>query len=153
NDDGKASATALEPAATGKAFLELGKVDELYRLRFHRGGFVYWTKGRYVELLPAEVRGNLIEYINRSAVHLTTSITSSVLDQIKAQSLLSGMIESPSWLGEPPVDANGEPWKTTEIVVARNGMFHLPSLTAGLPQYMLPATPRYFTPAAIECDI
>ncbi|RIK75384.1 MAG: hypothetical protein DCC68_21280 [Planctomycetota bacterium] len=152
DDDGKVSAQSLEPAATGKAFLETGKVDGLYRLRFYRGGFVIWSKGRYIDVLPSEVRGSVIEYVNRNARHLTTSITNNILDQVKAQSLLSGMIEAPAFLGDAPLDSRGEPWRTNEIVVARNGMIHLPSLVGGSAEYMLPATPRLFTPAALECD-
>ncbi len=150
--DMKATAQSLDPAEGACDFLESGKVDGLYRLRFYRGGFVVWTKGRYAEVAMAEVRGNVVEFVNKNYSYLSASITNNVMDQVKAKSLLSGMIESPSFLGESPVDAEGKPWRTNEIVVARNRMIHLPSLVAGVTDHTRPATPRLFTPAALECD-
>jgi putative DNA primase/helicase len=150
--DGKPDSRTLDPAETGHDFLESGKVDGVPRLRFHRGGFVIWTKGRYAELATSEVRGHVIEYVNQSYSHLSANVTNNVMDQVKAKSLLSGMILPPAFLGEPPVDGNGEPWLTNEIVVTRNSMIYLPALVANATDYARPATPRFFTTAALECD-
>lgn len=150
--DGKAAANSLDPAEAARAFLETGKVDGLCRLRFHRGEFLLWSKGRYAPVPQHEVRGRVVSWLNESYVKLTTSITGNVLDQIRAQSLLPSAIEAPSFLGTPPVAADGQPWDTTSVVVARNGMVHLPSFGAGAADFLLPATPRYFTPAALDFD-
>jgi hypothetical protein len=85
----KEAAAKLDPASEAEAFLNTGQQDGVFRLRFWRSGWHLWSRGRYVELQPSEVRGRLITNLNEHYHHLTTSITANVLDQLKAQSLLS----------------------------------------------------------------
>ena len=74
---------------------------------------------------------------------LTTGITGNVLDQIKAQLLLPSGIEPPAWID------GAEDWPADEILVARNGLIHLPTLASG-GSYLRPLTPRFFTTAALD---
>jgi putative DNA primase/helicase len=136
----KRAAVALDPADEARRFLESGKYDGCDRLRNWRGLFMLWTKGSYSEVPPAEVRAQLNNHLDRGYHHLTSGITTNVLDQLKARALLSYGYMPPCWL-EPVND-----WQPADVVVARNGILHLPSLA------MLPATPRFFTTAALDCD-
>ena len=71
---------------------------------------------------------------------------SNVLDGLRAKARLSHFTETPAWLGDAP------PWNPVDVVVCKNGMIHLPTLTAGKPDFLLPATPKYFTTAALPYD-
>lgn len=53
---------------------------------------------------------------------------------------------APAWIGggEPP-------WPASEVLPARNGLIHLPSLVATQPCTVAP-TPRFFTPYALDYD-
>lgn len=142
-NEGKESAGLLDPADEARDFLERGKQDGRYRLVFHRGGWSLWTNGRYTDTPPADVRGSLVCHLNQHFHHLTTNVTSNVLDQVKAQALLPFGYQAPCWLDRPDGCAG---WEPTDLVVARNGILHLASDT------MIPATPRLFTPAALDFD-
>jgi putative DNA primase/helicase len=147
-DTTKEPASKLDPAREAEAFLATGRQDGVSRLRFWRGGFHLWGRGRYVELQPSEVRGQLIVHLNHYYHHLTTSITANVMDQLKAQSLLSFGHHPPCWLASV---AGCEDWHPGDVLAARNGIIHLPSLVAGKPA-IAPATPRFFTPVATDLE-
>ncbi|MBN2475850.1 MAG: hypothetical protein JXB62_14660, partial [Pirellulales bacterium] len=68
------------------------------------------------------------------------------MDQIKAQSMLSYEIDAPAWLRD------AGPWPADEVIAARNGVFHLPSIGAGK-QHQIPPTPKLFTTAALDYDV
>jgi len=147
----KEAAGKLDPAQEAEAFLTTGKQDGVHRLRFWRGGWHLWGRGRYVELQPSEVRARLITHLNEHYHHLTSNVTGNVVDQLKAQALLSFGHEPPCWL-EPVVGC--EDWQPGDVLATRSGIVHLPSLIAGNAA-IEPATPRFFTPAALDfafCD-
>ena len=143
----KLDARNLDAAETGKRFLGGTVIDGVPRLRFWRGMFHLWRQGAYRELDNAEVRSELITCLNQSYFRLTTAATNNVLDQVKAQSILSFKIEPPVWITKEPGS-----WPGDEILVCRNGLVHLPSLVAGSTEYMRPPTPTFFTTSALDCD-
>ena len=139
----KADAGSLDPATEAGDYLETGKVDDYYRLRFHSGSFTLWSQGRYSDRSMSEIRAYLVRHLNLNYRRLTTSITGNVFEQLKAQSLLDSRTEAPSWLEGPA------PWPAEEILVAKNSMVHLPSIGGGQ-DFMLPLTPRFFTSSAVD---
>lgn len=149
----KVNAKALDPAEEAHSILAADERDGVYRTRYWRGTFVTNRRGCYHEVPPAEVRARVIALLNDNCHHLTTSITNNVMDQIKAQALLPFEFEPPCWLTtsgdswRPPAG-----WNPKDLLVAKNGIIHLPSFAAEKPDYKLAATPRLFTPAALDFD-
>jgi putative DNA primase/helicase len=144
----KVAATSLDPAEEAGQFLEKIKVDGLCKLRYHRGSFHTWTAGAYRERDPQEVRNELVRCLNPRCTHLTTGTVANFLDQLRAQSELNWATEPPAWLGKPPAD-----WQPRDLLAARNGIFHLPSIVEGKAPYHLPATPKLFVTSAVDYDV
>ena len=76
---------------------------------------------------------------------LTANVTGNVLDCLKAKSILEYRTEPPAWIGDKP-----GPWAADQLLATKSELVHLPSLVSGLSGYVLPATPRYFTTAALD---
>jgi len=141
----KVPANTLDPATEAKEILARCEQDGVSRLQYYRGTFYGWVKGAYRLRDVEHVRGEIIRCVNQYAHGLTGSIVSNIVDQIKAQAGLWD-VETPAWLGKPG------PWPADEVLVARNGIFHLPSIIAGKESSIKP-TPRLFTMAAVEYDV
>ncbi len=142
----KVSASQMEPADEVKRYLETGRLDGVYRLRYWRGAFHLSQRGRYIELKSSEVRAHVVNHLNNRYTHLSTTALGNIMMQLQAQSLLPGTVEQPAWLGDAPPD-----WRASEVLAAKNGLVHLPSLVTGKAHFMLP-TPRYFSPVVLDYD-
>jgi putative DNA primase/helicase len=142
----KRPAREADPGREASAILESTMQDGLPRLRFWRGGWIYWSAAAYAELPPTEARGAVVKHLDQNYVGLTATITHNVLDVLKAKAMLPGRVEPPAWLGERP-----GPWPADEVLAAKNGLVHIPSLVAGQ-EYTIPPTPRYFSTAALDYD-
>lgn len=143
----KVPAAKLDPAAEAKRILETISVDGLTRLRFWRGSFWLWRHGAYREVSASEVRGRVVEALNRKAVGVTTATTANVLAQVQSMAMLAGDLDPPRWL------AGDKTWPTDEVLAARNGLFHLPSIVDGKSPWRLESTPRFFATAALNYDV
>ena len=142
----KAVAKQLDPGREAGIFLKRTEQDGVPRLRFWRGGWVYHTHAAYAEISPAEARAELVKYLDSIAVGLTSNVTGNVLDVLKAKAILSGRTEPPTWIG----DKSG-PWPADEVLAAKNGLVHIPSLVAE-GSYTIPPTPRFFTTNALDYE-
>ena len=145
-DELKSPASQMEPAEEVRRYLETGRLDGVYRLRFWKGAFHLHQGGRYVELKNSEVRAHVVNHLNARYSYLSTTALGNAMMQLSAQSLLSGTVEQPAWVGDSPPD-----WPAHEMLAARNGLVHLPSLVAGQPHFMA-RTPRYFSPTVLDYD-
>jgi putative DNA primase/helicase len=148
-DQQKQSADNIDPAEEAAEFLATGKKDGVYRLRFWRGGYIWWSRGAYSHVPPSEVRGRLVQHINQNFRYLTTSVTGNVIDQVKAQAILGYGCDPPAWIEQ--VDGFEE-WRPQDCLVARNGIVNLPALVAGDERHMIPPTPRLFCQASLDYD-
>ncbi len=76
---------------------------------------------------------------------VTRSLVGNVMNVIESMTGLPSKQNQPFWLNndEPPFDAN-------EILVARNGLVHLPSLGTDRPS-LLPPTPLFFSTNSLGC--
>ena len=144
-DELKQHAANLEPCNEAREYLETGKVDGTYRLRWWRGAYHLWQKGQYLELQNGEVRARLVEHLQGRFTHLSTRGVADVLEHLRALCLLAGLTEPPTWL--TPTPPNG--WQADEVLVARNGLVHMPSLVANQ-MHFIPPTPRFFTTVALD---
>jgi putative DNA primase/helicase len=145
--DTKARAGSIEPASTAAEFLKERTTGLTPHLLYWRGGFYLWLDGRYLELEMGEVQAELIRSLNRNYVFLTTGIVANVLAQLKAQAALPSIMNSPAWL-----DNNVVTWRPSEILATRRELVHLPSVINGSEPYAIPATPKFFTQAALDYD-
>jgi putative DNA primase/helicase len=143
----KFDARSLDAAEAAGRFLSGTIVDGLPRLRFWRGGFYYWQYGAYREVNEKEVRAELIKFLNQSWRRLTISAVNNVMDQLKAQIILSFKINPPIWLGSEP-----EQWASHEVLVCKNGLIHLPTLVSGCADCRRPPTPTFFATAGLDYD-
>ena len=142
----KENAAGLDPGSEAKKFLATSRQDEVYRLRFWRGTWWRWRNGSYRGLDHAEVCAALVRDLDLHFHHLQTNVTSNVLDVAKALAHLSGDVEPPAWIADPPAD-----WPADEVLAMRGKLLHLPSLGTDR-NCVADATPRLFTPAALDFD-
>jgi putative DNA primase/helicase len=136
--------SSLDPLVEVRSLLRLQEADGVSRLRYWRGSWYHYGDGYYAELADEEVQGLLVRHLSESANRLTTSIIANHKMYLKAQSGLPNRISPPAWLGEPP-----RMWPAEEVLACRNQLVHLPSLV-GNAEYACPATPRFFTPVALD---
>ena len=127
-------------------FLKSAEQDSLPFLRFWRGAWRYFRRAAYAELPPAEVRAGVVRFLDSRFFGLTSQVTSNTSDVLKANAILPGRIEPPAWIGNKP-----GPWPADEVLAAKNGLVHIPTLVAG-GDYTLPPTPRFFTTNALDYD-
>jgi P4 family phage/plasmid primase-like protien len=79
---------------------------------------------------------------------VTTRLTGDVLHALTSLTLVPATVGQPSWFpgrGEPTCPAE-------EVLACRNGLVWLTRAAAGEPDCLLPATPRFFSPNALEYD-
>ena len=133
----------LTPRGEGPEFIDAEKLDGVSRLRFWRGSWYYWSRGAYREHQPAEVRARLVKKLMQDFFAIAQAHTSNVLDVAKAVAIIPSSVEPPAWIGK-----SGQ-WPADELLAAKNGIIHLPSLASGLDEYTCPLTPRLFTQNAL----
>ena len=137
----KHNAATLDPAPVAARFVShLGEVQNLV---FWHDEFHQYTDGsHYRPLTPAELRAMAIRFINPKFSRLTGSITSNVVDQIKAKTIISGRVEPNTWLTQHKHD-----WPDNEILTAPNGQIRFTKIGAGMPrdQWCRPNTSRFFS--------
>jgi len=144
-DSFKISAADLMPEKEAAHFLDASRKDGRLRLRSWRETWWLWKGGRYIELRESDVRGYLVEFLNKRYFKVGRSALSNCMMQLEAQSLLPSTTEPPVWLA--PV--KGSHWRPQELLVCRNMIVHLPSLFSG-GEYSVPPTPALFTTAGLD---
>ncbi len=143
----KAPASECDAVPAAAELLAATLQDDVPRLRFWRGGWWYWQGGAYREMPAADVRGIVIEHLDKRFAKITTATTTNVVDALKSKARLSHRVSPPAWIDQTPAR-----WKPAEMFVARNGMIHLPTLVAGSGDYLTSATPRLFTTCAVDYE-
>jgi putative DNA primase/helicase len=143
-------ADTADPASEAECFLEQAKLNGVLRLRYWAGSFWWYSQGKYTERPTSEVLAYLTRHLNKNYIYVKTSHTSNLLAQVKALSLLSSTYQPPCWIDSAGDAFNG--WKPEEIVIAKNGIVHLPTLTTGKPDYLASATPALFATSALDYD-
>ncbi len=141
----RSDAAAMDPAPEVAGMIEADMMDGLSRLRFWRGGWCRWANGAYRDVQASEIQAKLVSCLNDRWKRVTTGIVANCLMQLRAQTILPGAVEAPAWLGEPG------PWPADEVLVARNGLVHLPSFIDG-GDFRRPSTPQFFSTTALDFD-
>jgi putative DNA primase/helicase len=139
---------SADPADEAAAFLQSIAFDGACRLIFWRGSFWYWHAGRFVEMQNTEVRANVVRHLNEFYYQVCPSVVSGLMEQVRAQSLLPSPNFPPCWIVAPDDDVKA--WQTEDLLVAKNGIVHLPSYVAASARYIVPASPRLFSTTALD---
>lgn len=133
-------------------------------LRHHQGEFWHFDGAAYRPLPAGELRPLLTAGIKAeadrlnveaqrqsagskvkpTALRVTSGLVGNVELALSSYTYLGRDIRPPAWLDGPG------PHAADEILVARNGLVHLPSLATGPPVVLKP-TPRFFATASIGC--
>ena len=93
------------------------------------------------------MRATVVKHLNHHYFKLRQSDTSNVLEQLRAASIVSSRMEPPVWFAAVP----GSEWDTSELLVTRNAVVHLPSLVDGK-KCMVPPTPALFCTSALDFE-
>lgn len=144
-------ASKADPCVEARHFLDTCRHEGALKLRFWSGSFWYWRAGKYVELPSSEVRAQIVLNLNHDFTHVGAGIVSNTLEQVRAQTILSSCVQPPQWIDQAGADFAD--WRAHDLVVARNGVLHLPSLVAGRDDYLAEATPSLFATTALDYPV
>ena len=141
----KMSAKTLDPCTTVGRFIQAHKQDGLPIFRFWRDDWYQWSEGYYRQISDKDLRGRIVRHINDAATHLTSTIVTNMVEQLRAQSWLADDLMPPTWLGEGR-------WEAGDVVAFRNGLVSLSALVGGSADYQAAPTPNFFTTVAADYD-
>ena len=134
-----------DPMPTARTFIERHHNRAGVRtLHHHRGAFHGWDGACYPAVGDDAIRAALwhdLEHAERpdgERYQPTKRRVDDVLDALRAAANLPATVTPPAWLD----DAEHHP--ADEYMACRNGLLHLPS------GQLEPASPRYFTPNAVD---
>jgi putative DNA primase/helicase len=169
---------ADDPHRLAQLFLDESRADDgAVTLRSWNGDWYRWDGAAYRPLAEAEVRAgltraikaefdrlNLLERITPLATKqpppdqpaaparepnarkVTTAVVGNALQALRSLTLIPSVVTPPAWL-------NGEgPFAAGEVLAAKNGLVHLPSLLEGR-DCLRPLTPDLFTTVALDYEI
>jgi putative DNA primase/helicase len=139
-----ASVNDLDPASEAAHMLATVTIGGLSKMRFWRGSWYLWSRGRYVEVPPEEVRAEVVNEMNRRWLGVRSRNISDVIEHIKAKAILAAGVEPPSWLAEAP-----HGWAADDCLPTKSAIAHLPSLN-GVEPHQIAATPALL--ATNACD-
>lgn len=146
-DEVKQPASGLHPEVAAERFLNTTRRNNHSRLVWWREIFWYWSKGCYRERPESEVRSQVTRFLNLHYFKVGKQAVTNVLDQVKAQSILSSQIDPPAWLEAVP----GSDWPPHELLLTKNKIIHLSSLFAG-GEFTTKPTPALFNTTALDFD-
>ena len=137
------NAKDIDPATAADKFIKQNLSDGKPRIAFWSGGFLYWTKGRYIHLPNSEIKAKLVLSLNRNYCKVKAATITDVMEHVRALSIVSTQVQPPSWLCS-------HSWKPEDLIATENSIVHLPSFIDGEPQYSITSTPSLFTTCALD---
>jgi putative DNA primase/helicase len=166
---------ADDPHRLAQLFLDESRAgDGAITLRHWNGDWYRWDGAAYRPVPEAEIRAGLTRAIKaefdrlsvanqlvaaavgadeaadrlarRSTRKVTTRLVADALQALRSATLIPSVVSPPAWL-------NGEgPFAAGEVLTARNGLVHLPSLLQGR-ECLRPLTPDLFMTVALDYEI
>lgn len=163
---------ADDPTRLARLFLDRHhRRNGRWTLRYWQGQWCRWKTGAYQPLAETDLRAKLWSFLEAEFDRLnreksrqaasqgrrargsprrlkpSMSLVNNVLGALGGVTLIEGHVEQPAWLGDE------QPYSAGEMLVAKNGMLHLPSWTpeSGKSE-LLPLTPDLFNSVALEYD-
>lgn len=141
----KPNARNADPESEAELVLADHKCRGFNRLVFWSGSFLYWNKGKFVPIPTSEARTLLVKSLNKRFAGVGTSVVSNVLEQVRAASLVSAQVQTPSWL-------TPNSWRTEDVIATENAIVHLPTYVSGDPNYAISSTPALFSMSALDYE-
>lgn len=152
-----------DPGRLATAFLQRERGSAAAdTLKFWRGEWYRWDKGRFTVVEPKEINAELwaaiqAEYTQGKTLGsgnarqgkrltVTNDLRNNVKSALESLALVKGSIEQPSWLG------TSAPFPAEEMLAAKNGLIHVLSVANGQ-KVLMPSTPAFFTSMALDYDI
>ena len=125
-------------------------------LRSYQGRWYRWDGVSYVEVPEGELDAELAPRIKdefdrysvetqKAAPKVTKTLVANVRLALMSKLLVPASRGMPCWIGDGP-------WPVSEVLPARNGLFHLPSLADGVENHV-PPTPMFFSTFALDYEI
>ncbi len=139
----KPKANKADPQTEAEKVIDAHRFSGHPRLVYWFGGFLYWSKGRFVPIENSEARTLIVKSLNERFSGVGTSVVSDVLEQVRAAALLSHQVQPPMWLTD-------NLWRPEDVISTENAIVHLPSYVDGLQYYSLPSTPSFFNVSALD---
>jgi putative DNA primase/helicase len=165
---------ADDPHRLAQLFLDESRASGAITLRHWNGDWYRWDDAAYRPVPEAEVRAGLTRAVKaefdrlsvanqlivaavgadevadqlarRSTRKVTTRLVADALQALRSATLIPSAVSPPAWL-------NGEgPFAAGEVLAAKNGLVHLPSLLQGR-ECLRPLTPDLFTTVALDYEI
>jgi putative DNA primase/helicase len=139
--------------------------DGCLTLRFWRDEWHKWNGSAYRVVPVAELKADLATHIKKDldrrnlerlavwdgkgrrpqSCRLTGALTSDVAHALASLTILPSGVQQPAW-----IDEDGHP--PGEILAARNGLAHLPTLFADPTAGVFAHSPKFFSPIALDYD-
>jgi putative DNA primase/helicase len=164
-----------DPHRLARSFLKSHQHPDGITLRRYRQTWLHWDGAAYRPVPEESMRARVCQHIRQEfdrlnladiaalkqriaagkappdavppqARKVTKNLVSNVLEALNSLTLLSNDIEAPAWL-----DGAAGRVPPAEILAAKNGLVHLPSLGSERP-LMLAPTPTFFSLNALEYD-
>lgn len=139
----------IDAGLTAKLYLDSQLTDGVSHIVYWRGSWHRYIEGRFLEISASAMRADIVRWLMCHCVNLTVSATNNVLD------CLRGLAAFPSWINQPSWRDHSGPapgcWPAEEVLVAKNGLAHLPSFILGK-DYLLKLTPQLFSANALSFD-
>jgi hypothetical protein len=159
-----------DPHRLARLYLNEHQADGVRTLAYWHGEYHRWDGSAYRKLEDAEVKAEVVDRIKRefdrlnllllrkweanggrdeeaeptdkpTSMPVTIRLRADVLQALSSLALVPGTMRQPCWLGEYPVTP-----PPGEMLPCRNGLLHLPT------GKLLPPTPRFFSPNALDYD-
>jgi putative DNA primase/helicase len=146
-EDMRHPAAEALPEAEAASFLAATACNGRPTIAFWRDTVYRWHRGAYRELTETELRAAVTKFLNARFLKVTGRNVADTVWQIKAQTVVSGDVEPPTWLAK----AAGCQWPTNEIIVTKNKIVHLPALFTG-EAGTVDTTPLLFSRTALGFD-
>jgi putative DNA primase/helicase len=164
-----------DPHRLAQLFLDADRAEDGgVKVRYWNGDWYRWDGAAYRQVPDAEVRAGLTRTIKGEfdrlsvvgqlvaaapvddggtvragrgrARKVTTAVLNNTVQALRSETILPGDVQPPTWV-------NGEgPFAAGEVLMARNGLVHLPSLMDGR-DCLRPLTPDLFTTVALDYEV
>ena len=143
----KVLARDLLPEEEGASILASEIHDGVCTTRSWRDEVYRWDDGAYRIVPQGDFKAEVIQRVNAKATKVGREVVGNIIAQVKGQSNIKAHHEPPVWLD------GDSPWPVEEMIIAQNGIWHLPSLADGIPDAFIPPTPRLFALNALPYKI
>ena len=148
--------TALDPHRMGRSSIKQHGSDPHGRrtLRFHRGEWFRWQRGRYRPVSRVELMAEISRFLkqeidtkglvdsNGNAYRVTTGLVNNVLNALAGELLVPDSVDPPAMLGGAAV---------TECLAFENGLVSVATVLEGKP-VLKPLTPEWFSPVVFPYE-